>query len=279
MFKLTEQVSQILRLEGEQLRGVQREVAQIDEQWTKVYSDYHTGGWQTLSLLNSTSKPTDTVIEDCEPVETSLLTKMPATRALLRGLGFEYMWARLARLEPNSFMHEHRDYQELKDVRRLRLHIPVFTNPFSSIIIDGTRIHLALGHIWKLNPVHRHAAGNFGKEPRVHIILDCYVDAALDALVAAETLDPICVYGLPAPSERDLEEAVTTARGLARAGDYESSEHHLLKMFHEYNLGEGRAYDLLARMYDTLGDERRSELWTSNKIKFLSPSAAYAVRD
>jgi hypothetical protein len=279
MFNLTDQVSQILRLEDEALRAVQSEVAQLDEQWTSVYSDYHTGGWQTLSLLNSTSRPTDTVIEDCDPVETSLLKKMPATRALLHRLGFEYMWARLARLEPSAFMHEHRDYQELKDVRRLRLHIPVITNPFSSIIIDSTRIHLALGHIWKLNPIHRHAAGNFGKEARVHIILDCYVDDALDALVSAETLDPICVYGLPVPSERELEETVNTAQGLAYRGNYQSAEHHLLKMFHEYNLDEGRAYDLISHMYDALGDSGKSEFWLNNKIKFLQPADALAVRD
>lgn len=279
MFNLTDQVSQILRLEDEVLRVMQREVSQIDEQWTSVYSEYHTGGWQTLSLLNSTSKPTDTVIEDCDPVETTLLEKMPGTRALLYGLGFEYMWARLARLEPNAFMHEHRDYQELKDVRRLRLHIPVITNPFSSIIIDRTRIHLALGHIWKLNPIHRHAAGNFGKEPRIHIILDCYVDETLDALVGAETLDPICVYGLPVPSEGELVEAVNTAQKLAGLGNYRSAEHHLLKMFHEYNLDEGRAYDLISHMYNTLGDNDRSEFWLNNKIKFLQPADALAVRD
>jgi hypothetical protein len=279
MFNLTDQVSQILRLEDEALRIVQREVAQLDEQWTSVYSDYHTGGWQTLSLLNSTSKPTDTVIEDCKPVETSLLKKMPGTRALLHRLGFEYMWARLARLEPNAFMHEHRDYQELKDARRLRLHIPVITNPFSSIIIDSTRIHLALGHIWKLNPIHRHAAGNFGKEARIHIILDCYVDETLDAFVSGETLDSICVYGLPVPSERELEEAVNTAQKLAYLGNYQSAEHHLLKMFHEYNLGEGRAYDLISHMYDTLGDSGKSEFWLKNKIKFLQPADALAVRD
>jgi hypothetical protein len=186
MINLTEQVSQIFRLEDKVLRAIQREVSSLDEQWTNVYSDYHTGGWQTLSLLNSTSRPTDTVIEDCEPVETSLLEKMPETRALLRGLGFRYMWARLAKLEVSAFMHEHRDYQELKDVGRLRLHIPVITNPFSSIVIDRTRIHLALGYVWKLNPIHRHAAANFGKEARIHIILDCYIDDALDALVSAE---------------------------------------------------------------------------------------------
>jgi hypothetical protein len=279
MINLTEQVSQIFRIEDGVLRAIQREVLTLDEHWTNVYSDYHTGGWQTLSLLNSTSRPTDTIIEDCNPVETSLLEKMPETRALLRGLGFRYMWARLAKLEVNAFMHEHRDYQELKNVGRLRLHIPVITNPFSSIVIDRTRIHLALGYIWKLNPIHRHAANNFGKESRIHIILDCYVDDALDALISAETLDPICVYGLPVPSSREIDEAVGAAQRLARIGEHTAAEHHLLKLFHEYNLDEGRAYDLVSRMYDTLGDRSRSELWMNNKIKFLQLEEAVAVSD
>ncbi|MFY9619928.1 MAG: aspartyl/asparaginyl beta-hydroxylase domain-containing protein [Pyrinomonadaceae bacterium] len=277
MIDLTEQVSQLVRLEDETLRAVQREVSKVEAQWTNVYSDYHTGGWQTVSLLNSTSSPTDTLIEDCEPVETSLLERMPDTRSLLKGLGFRYMWARLAKLEVNAFLHEHRDYQELKNVRRLRLHIPIITNPFSSIVIDRTRIHLALGYIWKLNPIYRHAAGNFGKEARIHIILDCYVDDALDALVQRQTLDPICVYGLPLPSALEIEEAVSTAQRLAVAGDHTSAEHHILKMFHEYSLGEGDAYDLVSRMYGAIGDSRRSAFWLNNRIKFLEPAKALAV--
>jgi aspartyl/asparaginyl beta-hydroxylase len=278
MNKLTEQVSQIFRLEDAQLRVVQQEILRLKTQWTNVYSDYHTGGWQTLSLLNRTSRPTDTIIEDCDPVETSLLQRLPETRALLRGLGFQYMWARLAKLEVNAFMHEHRDYQELRKVRRLRLHIPIITNPFSSIVIDRTRIHLALGYVWKLNPIHRHAAANFGKEPRIHIILDCYVDEALEALVSAETLEPLCVYGLPAPSEREIEAAVAAARHLAANGDHTLAEHHILKMFHEYNLTEGLAYDLVSRMYRGLGDSHKSELWLNNKARFLQPAEAFALR-
>lgn len=277
MAGLTDQVSQLFRLEDEALRALQREVSTLEARWTNVYSDYHTGGWQTLSLLNSTSSPTDTLIEDCDPVETSLLEKMPDTRAVLRGLGFKYMWARLAKLEVNAFMHEHRDYQELKHVRRLRLHIPVITNPFSSIVIEGTRIHLALGYIWKLNPIYPHAAANFGKEARIHIILDCYVDEALDALVSAQTLDPICVYSLPRPSAREIEEAVSTAERLARLGDDTSAEHHILKLFHEYKLSEGYAYELVSRMYGAVGDSYRSELWLNNRSKFLEPVAALAV--
>lgn len=279
MIKLKEQVSQILRLEDQALREMQREVSNVKDDWTNVYSDYHTGGWQTLSLWNRSSEPTDTVIEDCEPVETSLLQKMPATRAVLRGLGFRYMWVRLAKLQVNAFMHEHRDYQELRNVRRLRLHIPIITNPFSSIVIDHTRVHLALGYVWKLNPIHRHAASNFGKEPRIHIIMDCYVDETLEALVAAETIDPICVYGLPFASSGELEETVDMAQRLAHAGDFPAAEHHILKMFHEYHLEEGCAYDLVSRMYARLGDVPRSELWMSNKLKFLQPAEAFATRD
>jgi len=279
MINLKEQVSQILRLEDQALREMQREVSNVKEDWTNVYSDYHTGGWQTLSLWNRSSKPTDTVIEDCEPVETSLLEKMPVTRDVLRGLGFRYMWVRLAKLQVNAFMHEHRDYQELRNAHRLRLHIPIITNPFSSIVIDHTRVHLALGYVWKLNPIHRHAASNFGKEPRIHIIMDCYVDEALDALVAAETLDPICVYGLPPASSGELEETVDMAQRLAHAGDYPAAEHHILKMFHEYHLDEGCAYDLVSRMYARLGDVPRSELWLSNKLKFLQPAETFATSD
>lgn len=279
MLSLTEQVSQLARLDGNTLRAIQEEVLLIDEPWTNVYSDYHTGGWQTLSLLNNTSRPNDTVISDCEPVETSLLLKMPNIRAALRNLGLRYMWVRLARLEPDSFMLEHRDYQELKNVRRLRLHIPVTSNPYASIVIDRVRVHLAVGYLWKLNPLHRHAASNFGKEPRVHIILDCYADEALDALMRAETLDPICVYGLPLPPSAALADAVRAAERLARVGDFRSAEHQLLRMYHEYNLEEGHAYELVSRMYSSLGDDSKSELWMSNKLRFLQPQEAVAARD
>lgn len=278
MLYLTEQVSQIARLDDAALLAVQQEVLQLDEHWTNVYSEYHTGGWQTLSLLNSTSNPSDTVIEDCDPVETTLLERMPHTRALLRGLGFNYMWARLARLETDSFLLEHRDYQELEDVRRLRLHIPVVVNPFASLVINNTRIHLALGYLWKLNPMHPHAASNFGKEARVHIILDCYVDEALETLVNSETLDPICVYRLPSPANGEIEKAVRTAKSLGAAGDFPAAEHHLLKLFHEYNLDEGAAYDLVAGMYDSLGDYQKGELWRLHKIEFLQPAGALAAR-
>lgn len=269
MDELIRQVSRLTGIDGPTMLNLQREVLAIDEEWTSVYSDYHTGGWLTLSLLNSTRKATDTVIEHCEPLETDLLLKMPGTRALLNDLGFKYMWVRLARIEPGTFFWEHRDYQELENADRFRIHIPIITNESAYLIINGARLHLPVGHLWKLDPVHRHGACNFGAEPRVHVLVDCYRDAALDAHLAREFLDPGWLRVLPAPSAAVLDRALAAAEAMARAGREEAAELSLLKLFHTYELEEGGSYDLVSRMYGALGEHGKSALWQRKKAKFL----------
>jgi hypothetical protein len=267
---LVEQVSQVGVVSERELEALQREVLSINDEWTRVYGDYQSGGWLTLSLMGCTSDPTDTTIRDCDPVETSLLTHMLKTREFLRGLGLRYMWARLARMEPNGSLWEHRDYQELKSVRRLRLHIPVVTNPSATLIIGGRRIHMASGYVWKLNPVHRHGAINFGREPRVHILLDCYANEPLDRMIAAEHLDEKWVRQMPPLAPAELDSFSRTARTLARLGYASAAEHVLLKLFHRYSLAAGEAYDFVCRMYEEVGDEERRQFWSRNKTNFLS---------
>jgi hypothetical protein len=269
MNELIRQVSRLTEIDGPTLGAVQREVLSIGSEWTSVYSDYHTGGWLTLSLLNSTRKATDTIIEDCEPAETDLLLEMPATRALLRRLGFRYMWVRLAKLEPGTFFWEHRDYQELEKVNRFRIHLPVITNESAYLILDGRRLHLPVGHLWKLDPVHRHGACNFGSEARVHMLMDCYRDEALNAHLEDESLEHDWFSALPPPSASDIAGALARARSLASDGRSDLAELSLLKLFHLYRLEEGGSYDLVSRMYGALGDEGRSELWQRKKAKFL----------
>jgi aspartyl/asparaginyl beta-hydroxylase len=269
MHELLSQLSRLNVVDNSTLQGMQREVLNIDEGWSRVYSEYHSGGWWTLSLLNKTSKPGDATIEDCVPVETSLLARMPVTRAFLRNLGLKYMWVRLAKLEPDAFMWEHRDYQELADVERFRLHVPIITNSQSMTIINYSKIHLDAGYIWKLNPIYRHAAGNFGSEPRVHLLIDCYVNGVLRNLLNSEHLDPSWVIDMSDPSETLLEQVVEICGDLAREGYATLAEHQLLKLYHQWRLEDGRAYDLVSHMYELLGDIGRKELWQRNKAKFL----------
>jgi len=269
MHELIDQISRVAVVDESMLQGMQQEVLGLDHEWTRVYNDYHSGGWWTLSLLNSTSNPHDALIEDCVPKETSLLAKMPITKAFLQSLGLKYMWVRLAKLEPNSFMWEHCDYQELQNVQRFRLHVPIITNPDSTLIINVARVHLDAGYIWKLNPVHRHAAGNFGNESRIHILMDCYHNEVLENMLKSEELDDACVVNLPVTSGSTLGHAVEICGGLARMGYHNVAEHHLLKMYHLYQLEQGHGYDLVSKMYEQLKDDERKELWESNKAIFL----------
>jgi hypothetical protein len=269
MHELIHQLSRVAMIDSSMLQRLQQEVLTIAESWTRVYTDYHSGGWWTLSLLNNTGNPRDAMIEDCVPIETTLLHKMPITKTFLRSLGLKYMWVRLAKLEPNSFMWEHCDYQDLSQVQRFRLHVPIITNPGSTLIINNSKVHLEAGYIWKLNPIHRHAAGNFGSEARIHILIDCYVDSTLRNLLQSEQLDGACVVSLPVPAGITLEHAVELCGSLARMGYTTLAEHHLLKMYHLYRLEHGGAYDLVSQMYESIHDQRRKELWQNNKTKFL----------
>lgn len=267
--RLIGQVSQLGTVDASALEGMRLEVLALEREWTRVYSDYHTGGWLTLSLLNSTSEATDTTIRDCVPTETELLSAMPHTRAFLRGLDLNYMWVRLAKLEPGTIFWEHRDYQELDDVERLRLHVPVVTNAGASLIIEGTKVHLTAGHIWKLNPRHRHGASNLGADARVHILMDCYGSETLGRMLESETLDERSVTELPGAPEEELAAIVADATRAAAGGDYDGAEYSLLKLFHIYHLEEGAGYDLIARMYDSLGQPQRAEEWRGRRAKFL----------
>ena len=263
------QVSQLGSINSALLRDMQREILSITDDWTSVYSEYQSGGWQTLSLLNCSSDPSDTIIRDCVPVETSLLLKLPVIRSFLNELGLRYMWVRLAKLEPNAFLWEHRDYQELEDVERLRLHVPIITNPHSTLIIEGLRIHLAKGFVWKLRPTHRHGAGNLGTEARLHILIDCYRNAALDHLLQSESLDDAYVRRLPPILPATQAETALASDELARQGDCKQAEHLLLKLFYCYQLEEGACYDMISQMYDARGNEQMKELWQKRKAKFL----------
>jgi hypothetical protein len=274
---MTEQVSQIGEVDPDILRSMQNEIASIDDDWTAVYSDYHTGTWLSLSLMSASGQSTDTTIRDCEPRETALLSALPTTSKYLRGLGLRYMWARLVKIEPNGFVWEHRDYQDMADMRRVRLHIPVVTNRSAAIVVGGRRIHLAAGYIWKLNPIHHHGAANLGFESRTHILLDCYPNEVLDEMLRSERLDERWANELPPIPADVLSRTTEISKTLARLGYVTSAERLLLKMFHSYYLKPGATYDHVCRMWEDLGDPQRSEYWLENKTKFLSVDNGYVT--
>lgn len=262
-------VEHLDRLDHGLLERLRHEALTVPSEWVAEYGQYQSGGWWTLSLLNDSGVPTDVTIKDCDPVETTLLQRMPATQKFLSSLGLRYMWVRLARLGSNSFLWEHRDYGELNEAERYRLHVPLVTNSSAALVTGGARVHLRAGHLWRLTPTHVHGACNLFGPDRLHLILDCYVSEDLTRVTASEQICDIDVVQLPTATKAQLDEHLATACSLAQLGYERSAEKHLLRLFYEYALPEGCVYDLIASLYDSLDRATEAESWRVNKTVLL----------
>ncbi|MBF6176783.1 aspartyl/asparaginyl beta-hydroxylase domain-containing protein [Nocardia blacklockiae] len=275
---LLRQVGCLQKIDTPWLERLRHEVLTVpqDRMWVSEYAQHQSGGWWTLSLLNDSGEPTDVKIRDCTPVETTLLQQMPATRKFLLSLGLRYMWVRLARLGPNSFLWEHRDYDELDNSERHRLHIPVMTNSSAALVTGGVKVHLCPGRIWRLQPTHVHGACNLLGPDRYHLLLDCYADDRFAELAEHEWLADSDVVPLPTATRTELDNHYANALSLARLGYPKSAEKVLLRLFYERSLPEGLAYDMITDLYDSLGRSETAEQWRATKAVMLGLSRSEA---
>jgi hypothetical protein len=183
------------------------------------------------------------------------------------------MWARLLRLEPGAYLWEHTDYgaANLRRTERLRLHVPVVSNPHAVLVFPCHTVHLAVGHWWKLTAdAERHGACNFGTAPRLHVILDCYVDAALRGWLLEQSLDSCHVREKPWLTPARRMALSVKAHGLLRAGRTAEAESMLRRAVHHYALGATSSYDLLVELFERAGDPARAEHWREQRRVFLN---------
>lgn len=267
-----QQVACLGRLDPGLLDRLRHEALTVPCEWVAEYGQFQSGGWWTLSLLNDSGVPTDVTIKDCDPVETTLLQRMPVTRKFLSSLGLRYMWVRLARLGPNSFLWEHCDYAELSEYERHRLHVPLVTNSSAGLVTGGAKVQLRAGHLWRLTPTYVHGVFNLFGPDRLHLILDCYANEGMARTTVTEQLSETEVVQLPTATTSQLDKHLATARGLATLGYERSAEKHLLRLFYEYTLPEGCVYDLIASLYDSLDRASEAESWRAAKTVLLGLS-------
>lgn len=267
---LSGQIAQLDRLDGQLIERMRHEALTAPAPWKAEYGEFQSGGWWTTSLMNASGEAGDVRIADGTARPTALLQHMPATAGLLAELGLSYMWVRLARLEANAFLWEHRDYDELDQVARHRLHIPLHTNSSAFLVTGGTKVHMSGGRIWRLTPTYAHGVCNLLGPDRIHLIADVYADDAYARLTGRTRLRPSAAEPLPQASEAVLAERLAAARRLAELGYIDAAEQLLLRLFYSFALPEGTAYDLIAGLHTALGDSEASERWTAAKSKLLA---------
>ncbi|MFD7642132.1 aspartyl/asparaginyl beta-hydroxylase domain-containing protein [Kitasatospora sp. NPDC059795] len=270
---LAGQIAQLASVDTAQLERMRHEALTAQAPWKAEYGAYQSGGWWTTSLMNASGDAADVLISDCAARPTELLQRMPATAAYLADLGLNYMWVRLARLEGNAFLWEHRDYDELDQVERHRLHIPLHTNSSAFLVTGGTKVHLVGGRIWRLTPTYPHGVCNLLGPDRIHLIADVYADDTYQQLARRPSLHPAAVEALPTASRTALAECLETARTMTTLGYTEAAERMLLRLFYTYALPEGTAYDLIAELHTSLGDLEAAVRWTVAKTRLLALSA------
>jgi hypothetical protein len=167
------------------------EVAQIaDADWIAHFvADNYEGDWSILPLrckrgathpiLMAVSDPSATAFED-----TPWLARSPYLAEVLGAFACPLLSVRLMRLDPGSRIKPHADHDLDAKLGQARLHVPITSNPDVRFWLNGTQAVMQPGETWYLRLSDTHSIDNPGISTRVHLVIDCKVDAWLAAMLA-----------------------------------------------------------------------------------------------
>jgi len=301
---MLENISQLKAVDKEWLEQIVQELKapalDLESLWREPYPEYGSAGLKVATLLNPTGEQENFDYRDCKnPIATPLLKKIPALHKFFEESKgqLNVMGARLLRLDPGTFLHEHRDFVYLEPVPRYRLHMPLITNDRAFIVSPGLNVHFERGYLWKLDPKQTiHSACNFGTEPRIHLMLDCYVNDHLAALVNGQFLNENLKHKLPPFTAEIKNKVMQEAKELldqsknGRADLVTAAEEVLLKTFCQYDLSAFKdavsgavsatatdtltSYDLLFELYQAPAFAGRAAYWQERLVEVYPPLAA-----
>lgn len=167
------------------------EVARIPEaDWIAHFvTQNFDGDWSILPLrckagathpiMMAVSDPSASAFE-----ETPWLKRAPYLQEVLGAFACPLQSVRLMRLDPGSRIKPHRDHDLDAALGQARLHVPVTSNPDVAFWLNGSQVHMQPGEAWYLRLSDTHSVDNHGSAARVHLVIDCQVDAPFAAMLA-----------------------------------------------------------------------------------------------
>jgi hypothetical protein len=158
-----------------------------DSEWQPHFNtQIYTGDWSGVALRSvggvTTQLYPDPAASD-PYADTDVLSGLPALRGLLDRLECEKNAARLLRLGPAARVQEHRDYRLGYADGEVRLHVPITSGPGAEFVLSGSPLEMRLGECWYVDVNRPHSVANEGDSVRVHLVIDCVVNAWLDQLL------------------------------------------------------------------------------------------------
>jgi hypothetical protein len=145
-------------------------------------SSQYTGRWDVIALRSpggDVNNAAPDLMGAAAFVDTPLLQQMPVVQQFLQGLNCGIMAVRLLNLKAGAEIKPHRDLDLCFEQGEARLHIPIFTNTQVEFFIEDERIIMQPGQCWYINANLTHRVINAGVTDRVHLVIDCAVNAWL----------------------------------------------------------------------------------------------------
>lgn len=126
--------------------------------------------------------------------DTPLLSRCAYFQDVLGAFQCPLQAVRLLRLHAGSHIAEHVDHALDFDDGEVRIHIPIVTTDDVKFYLDGHRLVMAPGECWYTNVNLPHSVENHGTVDRIHLVIDCVVDAWLRDVFATAPRPPCDYY-------------------------------------------------------------------------------------
>ena len=125
---------------------------------------------------------------------TSILNKpiMEPIREIIAKLPCQFERIRLMKLAAGKSLRKHNDNidPDIENKKIVRIHVPIRTN--SEVVFtmyenddddDGEKLNLKTGHFYYLDVTKPHSVSNNSTIDRYHLVVDCYVNEELKAIL------------------------------------------------------------------------------------------------
>ena len=109
---------------------------------------------------------------------TAFLERCPYIKQVMKALDTPISRSRLMRIVGQGEVPAHTDYY-YHWFRRMRIHVPIITNPSVKFFCNGKAVHMAAGEAWTFNNYEIHRVVNGMQQSRIHLVIDTKGSPAL----------------------------------------------------------------------------------------------------
>ncbi|TDQ23808.1 aspartyl/asparaginyl beta-hydroxylase domain-containing protein [Tenacibaculum caenipelagi] len=171
----------------------------VNQDWIPHFNTSgYTGEWKAIPLYSSSGDTSNIFAfqnNNKAVLETPIMNDCKYFKEVISSIKSPILSARLLRLGTGAEIKPHRDYKLGYEDGNFRLHIPIITNNNVQFLLNDVQLKMLPGECWYTNVNFIHSVANYGKEDRIHLVIDAerneWSDALFFSLSSKESFQPI----------------------------------------------------------------------------------------